>query len=258
MIKKLLAIIIILIVFIVCWQLLEDVISTNRISQGRTGLEAFIPSPLTIYKTFVSYHSTILQETFFTLKRALAGFALGTAFAIIVATLFLVFPMLRTVSFPMAMAMNSFPIVGLAPVIILLFGQGSTLSIVFISTLICYFPTLVNLDTAFRETDKELLELMYVFKASTLQTMTKVRFPLALPYLFSSMKLAIPASIIGATMGEWLGSRNGIGQLITISLYQLKPGLLYSSLLTITLISLLGILLMGIIERFVLPWKKSH
>lgn len=257
MLKKISAIIIAFVLFIASWQLLENAISARRISFGMTGLEAFVPSPLTIYKTFATSYPTILRETSVTLERALAGFALGTIFAIIIAILFLIFPLFRTISFPIAMAMNSFPIIGLSPIIILLFGQGSPLSIVLISMLICYFPTLVSLDTAFKETDKELLELMHVFNATKLQIMTKVRLPLALPYLFSSMKLAIPASIIGATMGEWLGSRTGIGQLITISLYQLKPGLLYCSLLTITFASLLGMLVVRLAEHLILPWKNK-
>jgi len=72
------------------------------------------------------------------------------------------------------------------------------------------------------------------------------------------MKLAIPGSIIGATMGEWLGARNGIGQIITISLYQLKPGLLYASLFLIIVASLLGIIIVEILERYFVKWKHLN
>ena len=113
------------------------------------------------------------------------------------------------------------------------------------------------MDTALKETDKDLLDLMHVWNATPLQTFLKLRLPLALPYLFLSIKLAIPASIIGATMGEWLGTRNGIGQLITVALYQLKPGLLYASLITVALVSIILISLISAVQSTIFTWKNN-
>jgi ABC-type nitrate/sulfonate/bicarbonate transport system permease component len=66
--------------------------------------------------------------------------------------------------------------------------------------------------------------------------------------------LAVPASIIGATMGEWLGTRNGIGHLITVSLYQLNPGVLYASLAAIMFSSIISIFALSVIGKIVTPW----
>lgn len=240
------------------WQIFESKFSQVQIKKNQTAIEAFIPTPLTIVSTFKNHGNQIFIETAYTLKRALLGFLIGTSMGIILAVLFMVFPIIRNLIFPVSFTINSFPIVGFAPIVILAFGQGSWLSIVFISTLICYFPTLISMDTAFKETDKDLLDLMHVWNATPLQTFLKLRLPLALPYLFLSMKLAIPASIIGATMGEWLGTRNGIGQLITVALYQLKPGLLYASLITIALVSVVLIFLVSTVQSMIFAWKKNE
>jgi len=241
---------------IIFWQFAENLINARRLEMGLTGLEAFIPSPITIFKTFSSHGNIILVEISHTLRKAFLGCFLGVIIAFFMSIFFLIVPISRNILLPFTFAINSFPIVGIAPAIILAFGQGSWGAIVFISALISYFPVLISMDTAFKETDQEVLDLMYVFNASAMQTFFKVRLPVAVPYFFLSLKLAIPASIIGATMGEWLGCRVGIGQLITISLYQLKPGLLYASLISIVVVSILSILCIKLVEYFCLPWKR--
>jgi len=256
MIKKVVLTLLTFFILLFIWQIAEDRVNVKRLENDQTALEAFIPTPLTILKTFANDWQNIVKELSYTLEKAGLGFAFGVIFAVLAACIFIFLPFIRNLIFPLAFAINSFPIVGFAPAIVLIFGQGSYVSIVFISALICYFPTLISLDTAFRETDRDLLELMEVLNASKWQTLFKVRLPLAIPYLFLSMKLAIPASVIGATIGEWLGSRNGIGQLITIALYQLKPGLLYASLISITIVSTLSILILSIIEKVLFPWKN--
>lgn len=246
--RRAILIIAILTLLAVFWQVLEDRGSAIRMASGETGLDAFIPTPLTIVYTFAEDWRIILTAVSYTIGRALAGFAIGTSIGILMATLFVLAPQTRRVVFPFSFAVNSFPVVGFAPMIILAFGQGSSASIVFISALICYFPVLVNMDAALQRADRDLLDVVRVLNATPLQELWKLRFPLALPQLFTAMKLAMPASIIGATIGEWLGTRNGVGQLVTVALYQLKPGLLYASLIAITAISVAFIAIIALIQ----------
>lgn len=242
------------VVLIIVWQVGEGMINEDRLANGDTALEAFIPSPSVILYTFRIDGLKLLKESFYTLEKAGIGFLLGTIVAIIMSSTFLFVPVMRNMIYPVSFAINSFPIVGLAPAVILAFGQGSWFSIVFISALICYFPIFISLDSVFRNTNRDLSELMQVLNASKWQVLTKVKIPLAMPYLLLSMKLAIPASIIGAMMGEWLGARNGIGQIITIALYQLKPGLLYAALILIMLMSVGIVAFFSFLERYLFPW----
>jgi NitT/TauT family transport system permease protein len=254
--RKIVSIIVVLIVLGLCWQIVESKANVSRMESGQTGIEAFIPTPLTIFYTFQNQGDIIFVNVLYTIQRALAGFVIGTSFGVAMAIMFLFFPSVRGITFPFAFTMNSFPVVGFAPMIILAFGQGSGISIIFISALICYFPVLINMDSALQSTNRDLLDVTHVLNATPLQELFKLRLPLAMPQLFLSMKLAMPASIIGATIGEWLGTRNGIGQLITIALYQLRPGLLYASLIAVALVSVAFIVLLSLIQSKLLAWNK--
>lgn len=254
MLKKIMTVVLTVLLILTIWQLIETFVSQRMIAEGRTSIEAFIPTPSTMLKTIRDDGDQIIYETGYTLARAVVGFSIGIIFGIAMAILIFLFPALRQVVLPIAFSANSFPIVGFAPVIILLFGQGSNISIIFISTLIAYFPVLINIESAFMTTNSAILDIVHVFGATRWQVVQKVMIPLAFPNFLNSLRLALPASIIGATMGEWLGARNGIGQLITVALYQLKPGLLYTSLLTVAAVSLVLTATVHFLTKYLTPW----
>jgi len=242
---------------IIFWQLGESYLSSQRIGSGRASLEAFIPTPKTIAKTFVVEGGLIFSELSITCLRASAGFVIGLIFALLIVSLIYYFPFFRSVVVPISFAVNSFPIIGFSPIIILLFGQGSAWAIIFVSALISYFPTLVSLEAASRDIKSQtVMELMKVLNATRFQILKKIILPNSVPYFFVSMKLAIPASIMGAVIGEWLGANNGIGRLMILSFYQMKPGLLYASLLSVVVISCLIIAFLSLIEKKYCFWKK--
>lgn len=254
--KKFLSILISLFIVVCIWQVAINLIDSYRIPNNETSIEVFVASPHSILIAFEQSSSLITSQLIYTLGRAGAGLLLGIIIAFFMSLLFLIFPSVKHALLPINFAVNSFPVVGFAPLIILAFGQGSWFSIVFISMLISYFPILIALDNAFNNVDKEIIEVMRVFNASRKQLISKIYLPSAIPNFLTSLRLAIPASIIGATIGEWLGTRNGIGQLITISMYQLRPGLLYASLLTVTLVGVLFVGILILIEKRLLRWNK--
>lgn len=254
--QKIIKILVLVFVILVLWQVIEGMVDRHRVINNETSIEVFIASPHSIIKTFTQSGGLILNELSYTLARAGEGLLLGVVLAFGMSLLFIIFPSTKHPLLSISFAFNSFPIVGFAPIIILAFGQGSWLSIVFVSMLISYFPILISLNNTFQNIEKDIMDVMKVFNASKKQLILKVYLPSSIPGLLTSLRLAIPASIIGATIGEWLGTRNGIGQLITISLYQLKPGLLYASLLAVTLS---GVILVGILvfaEKRLLVWRR--
>lgn len=253
--KRTLIILLTFLTVLLFWQTVETRINDRMIAQGRTSIEAFVPTPLTVMDALVTQGPIIAMELEYTLFRATIGLIIGLLLAFLFFSLFILLPPLRPTLLPLTFAINSFPIIGFVPLIIMTFGQGSTLSIIFVSALISYFPILIGLDSTFKNIDENLIEIMNVLNTSKWQMMIKIFLPFSLPNLMTSLRLAIPASIIGATIGEWLGVRTGIGQLITVSLYQLKPGLLYASLLSVTAVSVCIVWLISVIERRIMPWK---
>jgi ABC-type nitrate/sulfonate/bicarbonate transport system permease component len=237
------------------WEIIQRLITTQRLAQGQTGLDAFFPTPSTIMFTFVQDWQYISTALLVTVGRGLIGCGIGALLALSVAALLDYIPRLRGFIMPTMFAVNAFPIIGFAPLIILMFGQGSILSIIFVATLISYFPILITLDHAIRHTSRDLLASLEVAGATRRQLLWHVKIPLAQPNLFVALRLALPASIIGAMIGEWLGARSGIGNLITIGLYQLKPGLLYGALFALTTISAMLTWALHALERACLPWK---
>ena len=244
--------------FILAWQFGEYFINVKRLNSGLTSLEAFLPTPLTVFTTILENFGLLLTELGYTLIRSFLGLITGTTISLLFTILIIFFPSLRQVLMPITVLFNSFPMVGFAPLIILLFGQGSVLGIILISAIVCYFPTFVILDKAAREVNEEFVCLAKVWGANKLSLFIKIQLPYILPYLFTSFKLSLPASVIGATLGEWLGARHGIGQLITISLYRLQPGILYSSLLMIVISVGLLIKVINFLEKILTPWKEQN
>jgi len=248
---------IIIIIFILCWQLFI-IVNNQHISVGSTSIEAFIPSPYTVFKTIFNSWRVLFTELGYTLFRSIIGLIIGTVLAIFANAIFFLKPSIKPFAMPISLAINSFPIIGFSPLIILTFGQGSWLGIVFISALISYFPILISLDKALSLNSKEFYELGKIWKASNLKIFTNIQLPLVMPYVFGSLKMAIPASIVGATLGEWLGTNHGIGRLVVVSLYQLNPGLLYSSLLFLLVSSLFITWFSTIIEKKAFPWLENN
>lgn len=256
-IRPTITLIIVFMLILFVWQFGEYLLNINRANLGLTSLEAFIPTPITIFKTIQQNYALILTELGYTYFRGLLGLILGTAISLLIIVLICFLPKLREIIMPITVSLNSFPMVGFAPLIILLFGQGSVLGIIFISALISYFPTFVILDKAVNEVNEEYIGLAKIWGANKLSLFIRIQLPYILPFIFTSLKLSLPASIIGAILGEWLGTKHGIGQLITVSLYQLRPGLLYSSLIMVVISVGLFIKVISILENYIVPWKRK-
>ena len=148
---------------------------------------------------------------------AISGFALGNVSAIIIATVFVHKKSLEDAFFPLVVLINTIPVVAKAPILVLLFGNGMEPKIA-IAALICFFPTLVNMVRGLESVNPQAMELMRVLSASKTEIFFKLRLQNSLPYLFSALKIAASTAVIGAIVGEWIGSMKGIGALIIQSM----------------------------------------
>lgn len=248
-----------LIIFVlVTWELIISLIDHSRIAANETKISLFIPGPVAIFSTFIQDIELIVSNLAITISRAIIGLLIAVPVAFLINIIILYKPSLRHPIMPLTMSINSFPIIGLTPLIVLLFGQGTNSSIIVISALISYFPIMISLDHSFRSVENEIIDLLKVYNASIKDDLLKVRIPLSIPSFFNILKLAIPASIIGATIGEWLGAKKGIGQLITVSLYRLDTDLVYAALISLMIVSFLLISLVNLFEKRIAPWTKYN
>jgi NitT/TauT family transport system permease protein len=188
---------------------------------------------------------------------AVCGFVLGNLAAISLATVFVYRKTMEEALFPIAVMVNTIPVVAKAPILVLLLGNGMEPKIA-IAAIICFFPTLVNMTRGLRDVRSEQLELMRVLSATPREVFFRIRVPNALPYLFSALKIAASAAVIGAIVGEWIGSNVGIGALIIQATYNFDSPLLYATIVVGSTFSALFFGVISLLERTMLRWHTAH
>ena len=191
----------------------------------------------------------LVAASFYTWREAAIGFVLGTVIGIALAAVFVHSRLLERALVPYVIASQTIPIVALAPMIVFAFGQDVT-SVVIIATYLTFFPVTIAMIVGLRSPDPRALELMRSYAASDWNVFWKVRMPASMPYLFTALKVAATASIVGAIVGEGPGGiPDGLGRAIINfnNQYISGPEKLWA---TIVACALLGILFFTII-RFI-------
>jgi len=215
------------------------------------------PSPGLVLETMVTKWSVLWSNLVPTAIEALGGFFLGNLAAILLATIFVHSKAVQEAFFPIAVMINTIPVVAKAPILVLLMGNGMEPKIV-IAALICFFPTLVNMTRGLEAVNPQSMELMRVLSASRTEIYFKLRLQNSLPYLFSALKIAASTSVIGAVVGEWIGSTRGIGALIIQATYNFDSALLYSAVIMSSLLAGSFFLLITVIEKLVIKWQPPN
>lgn len=214
------------------------------------------PAPSAIFAVLVNKFPMLMQNLMPTAIEAILGFAIGNVTAILIATAFAYKQSLEEAFFPIAVMINTIPVVAKAPILVLLLGNGMEPKIA-IAALICFFPTLVNMTRGLRDVNPQQLELMHVLSASPREVFVKVRFKNAMPYLFSALKIAASTAVIGAIVGEWIGSTVGIGALIIQATYNFDSPLLYATIVVGSVFSATFFGIISWLERYFLTWNAA-
>ena len=228
--------------FLVLWQLVVFV----------SGFKSFIlPGPYTVAERFVRAWTdgTMWPHVQQTLVEVLLGFLIGATIAVCVGVLLARSRLAERLLSPYLVAAQATPILALAPLIVLWFGNGLTSKLV-ITTLIVFFPVAIATMVGIRGVDRRLLEMARSFRATDWQIVRDVEVPAALPSILGGMRVGITLAVIGAIVGEWAGGEKGLGVLINIargSLFDIP--LMFSALVTLALLGLTLYLVMVAIER---------
>jgi len=215
------------------------------------------PSPQAVARMLVERFDILMINLAPTMMEALLGFLLGNLAAIAIAVVFVYRTTVEEAFFPIVVMINTIPVVAKAPILVLLLGNGMSPKIA-IAALICFFPTLVNMTRGLRDVSPEQLELMRILSATPREVFLKLRVQNSLPYLFSALKITSSTAVIGAIVGEWIGSTKGIGALIIQSTYNFDSPMLYA---TIVVGSTFSALFFGVVswaERLALKWHVAR
>ncbi|WP_207005535.1 ABC transporter permease [Trinickia mobilis] len=214
------------------------------------------PSPWLVLQTLVSKSDLLLQNMVPTAIEAAGGFLIGNLVAILLATLFVHSKTLREIFYPVAVMINSIPVVAKAPILVLIMGNGLEPKIT-IAAIVCFFPTLVNMVRGLEAVNPQAMELMQILSASKREVFFKLRLYASLPYLFSALRIAASMSVIGAVVGEWIGATQGIGAMIIQATYNFDSALLYTAIIMSAVLSGLFFLVITVLERWLVKWQPE-
>lgn len=222
-------------------------------------IEGFLlPRPSEILTTFVDEAGTVVPAGWFTFREALAGFAVGSAAAIVVSLVTARWTLIREGLLPFAIAVNATPIIALAPIFNQWFSVTSIWSKASIVAVIVFFPVMINTTRGLSEVDPASLELLRSYAAKPTEVVRKVRIPNALPFMFSAMKVGTTLSVIAAIVSEYFGgSRKALGVYISQQAALLHLAEAWAAIVVASAMGIIFYASISLIERIVMPWHAS-
>lgn len=214
-----------------------------------------LPAPTDIVDALIANGSDIIMHTGVTFFEGMTGLLVAVLLSLLMAVVMDQFPIVKKAIYPVLVISQTVPIIVIAPLLAMWFGFGIAPKI-FVVVLVCFFPITVNLIEGLQSVDGELTNLVRSMGASKGQIFAKIKFPSALPYFFSGLKIAATYSIMGAVIGEWLGGKAGLGVYMLRARHAFALDLVFASILVIVVLSI--ILFYGIagIQRALMPWEK--
>ncbi len=214
-----------------------------------------LPAPSAIAVALFQDAGLLWYHTRATLTEIIVGFGVALACGVLLATAIGMSRTLERALYPFIIASQTIPIIVIAPMLLIWVGYGLAPKVIVVA-LISFFPIVVNMVDGLKSVDRDMVNLMRTLGANRRQVFFKVQVPTSLPYLFSGMRVAIAVSVIGAVIGEWVGSSEGLGYLMLRSKPQFLTERVFAS---IVILSALGIGLfasVGLLERLAIPWRR--
>ena len=224
------------------------------------GLPAFIlPSPVQVAVRFgkALADGSLLNNTLVTLTEVLLGLLAGTTTAVVLGYLIAKSRLFERLVAPYLIATQAIPIVAIAPLLVIWFGPGM-FSKVLICALIVFFPVLVNTVVGVRAVPRPLHDLMGSLYATPAQTLRYLELPAALPVLLGGLRIGATLSVIGAVVGELVGSDQGLGFLVNVARGQYDTALVFVAVFTLILLALVLYGIVAFAESKLLVWQESN
>ena len=215
-----------------------------------------LPSPVDVVREVASRWRLFLTHGLDTLWAVIAGFLLSIVIAGPLAVLIVTSRTLERTLMPLIVISQTIPKVAVAPLFVIWMGFGH-LPKISITFLIAFFPILVASIGGLRSVEMELLDLVRSMSATRAQIIRKVQIPSALPQFFSGLKISVCLAVVGAIVGEFVGSARGLGFLLLTAAGTLNAKQVYATLL---ILIVMGVVLFGIVcglEKRLLPWHVS-
>ena len=235
-----------LVVFLAAWQW----------GPGVLGIPPFIIPPLSmVYHEFLRMLavSALMTHTGITAAEVIAGFVLGSLLGAFFGYILGMSPTAEFALSPYILALQIAPKVAFAPLFILWMGF-TVYPKILVAILIVFFPVMVNVLSAIRTVDPDLINLARAFKATRAQIFWKIEFPASLPPLFAGLRIASTLAVVGVVVGELVGGNMGLGYLLSFGEGQANTAMVFVAILMLTLVGGIAYLAVILIEQRVLHY----
>ncbi len=179
------------------------------------------------------------------------GFVAGLTAAFVIATVMVLWSGVEAATMPVVMIVRTVPLVALAPIITLLFGNGFW-CVAVMSGIVVLFPALVNIAYGLRSVTPQMHDVVTVYGGSSWDVMRRVAFPTALPSIFAAIRISVPGAITGALIAEYFTTTDSVGKAVNQALALYQYDKLWSLVVVVTLVSVIGYALAQLAETFVL------
>lgn len=229
------------------WQAVAMIINAHYI----------LPSPIQIVKKIWELKENLfLVQMPATLKVTVIGLAISIVLGLGLAVWMDECPALEKALYPVIVATQTIPTTAIAPLFVLWFGY-SIWSKVLVTVLMTFFPIAITVFDGFKSTKREREELLTTYGASKKDIFWKLKLPTALPSFFSAIKMAIPLSVIGAAIAEWLGAQEGLGYFSKRMMTQLDGAGVFAPIVILSVIAMLAVFIITKIEEKWITWRKD-
>ncbi|HJC21868.1 MAG TPA: ABC transporter permease [Candidatus Butyricicoccus avicola] len=192
-----------------------------------------------------------------TMQVTAIGLGISIVFGLGLAILMDASPAVSRAVYPIVITSQTIPTTALAPLFVLWFGY-SIWSKVLVTVLITFFPITITVYDGLRAVRIEMIELLQTYGASRTQIFLKLKLPSVLPYFFSALKMAVPMSIVGAAIGEWLGAQAGLGYFSRRMITQLDGAGVFAPIVLLSAVAILLVAILGFIEKKVIRWRGEQ
>lgn len=228
--------------------LLVTIIVVWELASGWMEIPAYVlPKPSEIFWAFKSSFSEVMANLAVTFQEALLGAIFGSGMGFLTGVIMAQNKTIKQIMMPYVIASNAIPVVAIAPLITLWFGD-SLWSRVVVSAFISFFPLAINTFRGLVETNRYFVDLFKLYGASKLELLFKYKLPNAVPFLFTGLKLSATLSVIGAMVAEFISSTKGLGYGLLQALYMFNSAKLWVYIILACAIGLFFYFTITIIE----------
>lgn len=243
---------VVLLAFLAAWEWLPGLAKIPRF---------ILPPPSQVWTEFLrmSANEQLWHHSMITSLEVVVGFLLGSLLGVVIGFVLGMAPRAELVLSPYILALQIAPKVAFAPLFVMWFGY-TVYPKILVAVLIVFFPVMVNVLTAVRMVDPDMVNLVRSFSATRWQTFRMIEYPASLAALFSGLRIAATLAVIGVVVGELVGGNLGLGYLLTFGEGQGNTAMVFVTIILLTIIGIVAYAAIVLAERRVLHYmpKAQH